>query len=372
MQVILVAQNPALGSLLTDTKGMTLYLFTKDAPGVTNCYDQCATSWPPLLVPDDTTPTAGSGFSGKLGTIERKDGTYQVTVNDMPVYYFAKDKAAGDVTGQNVGKVWFVLDPAGNKVATVLATATAAPASVMVAKNTALGSILTDSKGMTLYIYTKDTAGVSNCSGDCAGIWPPLTVPQGSTPTAGDGFTGKLGTIQRADGTTQVTVNDMPVYLWVKDKAPGDVTGQNVGKVWFVLDAAGNINNTVLATATPAAAGPVIMATDNPTLGKILTDGKGMTLYLFTKDTPGVSNCADKCATAWPPLLVPQGVSATAGDGFTGTLGTIQRADGTIQVTVNNMPVYYYAKDTKAGDTTGQKVGGVWFVLDAAGMMVEK
>ena len=245
---------------------------------------------------------------------------------------------------------------------------------IMVAQNAALGNILTDAKGMTLYVYTQDSPGTSNCTGDCAGIWPPLVVAQGVTPTAGNGFTGTLGTIQRSDGTTQVTVNKMPVYLWVKDKNPGDTTGQGIGKVWFVLDAAGNIVNTLLPTAAPtsAAQGPVIMVSDTANQGSILTDARGITLYVFTNDTAGVSNCYDQCATSWPPLLVANGVTPTAASAFKGTLGTIQRKDGTTQVTVNNMPVYYFAKDKNPGDANGQGIGKVWYVIDASGNMMNK
>jgi predicted lipoprotein with Yx(FWY)xxD motif len=88
---------------------------------------------------------------------------------------------------------------------------------------------------MTLYEFTKDTAGVSNCTGACLEKWPALTVPNGMQPTAGDGVTGTLGTIQRADGTYQVTLDDMPLYYWYQDVVPGDANGQNVGQVWFVV-----------------------------------------------------------------------------------------------------------------------------------------
>lgn len=97
-------------------------------------------------------------------------------------------------------------------------------------------------------------------------------------------------------------------------------------------------------------------------LGKFLVDGKGMTLYLFTKDTPGVSNCSGGCLQAWPPLLVTG--EPVAGEGVTGKLGVIVRDDGTRQVTYNDIPLYYYVSDVQPGDTTGQEVGGVWFVVE--------
>jgi predicted lipoprotein with Yx(FWY)xxD motif len=112
-----VGQNDTLGSFLTDEKGMTLYLFTKDTPNTSNCYDKCATAWPPLLTSGD--PVAGEGVDGALlGTTNRTDGTVQVTYNGWPLYYYEKDKAPGDVTGQDVGGVWYVVSTAGEQIAT--------------------------------------------------------------------------------------------------------------------------------------------------------------------------------------------------------------------------------------------------------------
>jgi D-xylose transport system substrate-binding protein len=125
------------------------------------------------------------------------------------------------------------------------------------------------------------------------------------------------------------------------------------------------------ATATASTNAPTVMVTQNPTLGSILTDSKGMTLYLFKNDTPGQSTCTDQCAANWPPLTVASGVTPVAGDGVTGTLGVIQRSDGTSQVTINNLPLYYFAKDTKPGDTSGEGVNGVWAAASPAGSMVE-
>ncbi|MBU6447507.1 hypothetical protein KGQ24_01535 [Patescibacteria group bacterium] len=88
---------------------------------------------------------------------------------------------------------------------------------------------------MTLYIYTPDKPGVSNCTGQCAIYWPPYTVSAAAGLTAATGISGKLGTITRADGTTQLTYNDKPLYFYAKDSKPGDTTGQNVGGIWFVL-----------------------------------------------------------------------------------------------------------------------------------------
>src|SRR5690348_2923284 len=92
----------------------------------------------------------------------------------------------------------------------LMSTALAADTTVMVTKDAKLGNIFTDAKGMTLYAWTKDTAGKSTCAGACATTWPPLTATGAVTLPAG--VTGTLATIKRDDGTTQVTYNDMPLY----------------------------------------------------------------------------------------------------------------------------------------------------------------
>ncbi len=109
------------------------------------------------------------------------------------------------------------------------------PATVMTATNDKLGSILVDAKGMTLYTFGKDTPNQSACIDACAKLWPALTVPAGTTPTAPPNFGGMLGTIQRADGTTQVTIDKMPLYTFAQDTKPGDVNGQNYIDLWWVV-----------------------------------------------------------------------------------------------------------------------------------------
>lgn len=101
--------------------------------------------------------------------------------------------------------------------------------------DSSLGRIVVDGQGMTAYYFTKDKAnsGTSTCVGPCLHAWPPITATS-ATPQA-TGVTGKLGTITLPDGSKQVTVNGRPVYLFAKDTKPGDVQGQGVGSVWYVL-----------------------------------------------------------------------------------------------------------------------------------------
>jgi predicted lipoprotein with Yx(FWY)xxD motif len=94
--------------------------------------------------------------------------------------------------------------------------------------------------------------------------------------------------------------------------------------------------------------------------GAYLSAANGMTLYQYTKDTDGVSNCTGACATAWPPYTVSATNAAllTADPGITGKIGTIKRADGSLQVTYRGLPLYFFAQDTKPGDTKGEAVNG--------------
>lgn len=110
-----VADSP-LGEHLVDGEGVTLYLFDNDEPGVSNCTDDCLANWPPLTVDGD--PAWGEGVDGDLvGTIERPDdGATQVTYDGMPLYFWAADGAPGDVAGQGVNDVWWVVAPDGSAI----------------------------------------------------------------------------------------------------------------------------------------------------------------------------------------------------------------------------------------------------------------
>lgn len=119
-----VTSNATLGQILVDNKGMTLYEFKNDKPGQSNCTDTCAQNWPPLMVATDAQPTASADIAGTLAVIQRSDSSSQVTINDMPLYYFKNDAQPGDTKGQGVGNNWYVVSPAGTMITT---TATAAP-----------------------------------------------------------------------------------------------------------------------------------------------------------------------------------------------------------------------------------------------------
>jgi predicted lipoprotein with Yx(FWY)xxD motif len=120
-------------------------------------------------------------------------------------------------------------------------TSTGTPATVGVTSTT-LGNILVDSQGRTLYLFQKDSGTTSTCTGACATFWPPLIAP--GAPTSGSGANASLiGTSKRQNGTSQVTYNGHPVYLYTGDHNPGDTHGQGVvafGASWFALSASGS------------------------------------------------------------------------------------------------------------------------------------
>jgi predicted lipoprotein with Yx(FWY)xxD motif len=87
------------------------------------------------------------------------------------------------------------------------------------------GTVLVDAKGDALYSPAEEKNGTIHCTGGCTAVWIPLTVAAGTTPTAGSGISGKLGTVKRPDGKRQVTWNGSPLYTFADDGGPGDVMG---------------------------------------------------------------------------------------------------------------------------------------------------
>jgi predicted lipoprotein with Yx(FWY)xxD motif len=129
------------------------------------------------------------------------------------------------------------------------------------------------------------------------------------------------------------------------------------------------------AIATSAVSTPATVKTRSTSLGTILVDAKGRTLYLFEKDKNAKSACTGACAKAWPPLLT-KGKPKAAGSARASRLGTTKRSDGTTQVTYNRHPLYgFIADQNKPGSIKGEgskAFGAEWYVLGAGGNKIEK
>jgi len=127
------------------------------------------------------------------------------------------------------------------------------------------------------------------------------------------------------------------------------------------------------ATGQASGAATVSLAAISGIPAKALVAGNGRTLYLFQADKNGTSACSGACAAAWPPVTVTG--SPQAGSGVSQSLlGTIKRADGTMQVTYNGHPLYFFTADTAGGTAHGQGVkafGAEWYVVNATGSKID-
>lgn len=239
---VTVREHATYGEILVDSAGRSLYAFANDSDGETVCYGDCAQAWPPLTVAQDMSFQGGSDVSATLDTIERDDGSRQVTVDGLPLYYFANDSDPGEATGMGLGNAWWLLRPDGSVLK---------PTVSMVEHDT-VGTILTDATGRTLYMFEPDAGDESACTGDCAEAWPPLTVERETDVYPAAPISASLGTIERADGSLQVTANGHPLYYFVNDDAPGEATGQGVNALWFVLRPDGTVYRSQTPTPTPS------------------------------------------------------------------------------------------------------------------------
>ncbi|MER8069847.1 SCO0930 family lipoprotein [Streptomyces sp. NPDC094034] len=233
-----VWDSKKLGEVLTDSEGFTLYRFDKDtaSPPKSNCEGDCVKAWP-VVAAGDAKAAAGTDPT-LLGEITRADGTKQLTVAGWPMYRYAKDTSPGDANGQGVGGTWFASAPDGKKAAVAGAGSDATPADLpglSVRKDPKLGDIVVDSKGMTVYRFTKDSAWPmkSACVGACLEKWP-VVAPVEKNDTEGIIKKGFV-TFDRPDGIKQQSIDCWPIYTFAGDTKPGDTNGQGVGGSWFAV-----------------------------------------------------------------------------------------------------------------------------------------
>jgi predicted lipoprotein with Yx(FWY)xxD motif len=241
-----------VGKILVGPDGRALYGFTNDIDGQSTCVGSCADAWPPLALNDDW--IVGPNLdSGVFSTVAREDGTKQLVAGKWPLYYFSGDASPSDFKGQGSGDVWFPVGPDAKLIKTpvsgdaagVAASAApsapaAQPAATVALGKTAVGDVLVDAEGRTLYAFKKDAEGKPTCAADCADAWPAAKV-DGQIVPGPNLNAATFSLIPGVDGGQQLKAGKWPLYRFAGDSKAGDVNGQGSGGVWFVVGPDGKL-----------------------------------------------------------------------------------------------------------------------------------
>ncbi len=310
-----------LGEVYTDKEGMTLYTFNKDAANTSNCNDACATNWPPLIAADEAIA------KGRFSIITRQDSRKQWALDQRPLYRWINDNAAGDTTGEEVNSLWYVAQTTPISKRNVSVTTEGVSNTV---------TVLTDTVGKTLYIFTNDQKTVkgSSCNEGCATQWPPLLA------TDSDKANGRFSIIERDDKSKQWAYHNMPLYRFAADSLADDALGENVNTKWYV------------AEAIPASKFNTV------TEGVVISDTDWISLYMLDNETTTNLLCKGGCLSAWPPLI------ADDKDIPRGKFTSFTNANAEKQWAYNDKPLYRWKGDLVAGDLKGQGLahpsGATW------------
>lgn len=183
---------------------------------------------------------------------------------------------------------------------------------------------------------------------------PAITAAEGGAPATSD---ASMGTDHsEMTETTGVGEESTATDAPTASEAPAATTGDTMGT----------------ADSMPAASGPFVQIAESDEYGPILVDSACRTLYVFAQDVDGQPTCVDDCAANWPPLIVTDGSVPALADELDPTLfGTADHPDG-VMLTVDGWPLYYFAGDAAPGDTNGQGVGGVWWLVTPDGTLLEE
>ncbi|EGR2794522.1 hypothetical protein DU976_01245 [Vibrio navarrensis] len=218
--------------------------------------------------------------------------------------------------------------------------------SIAATSSTVIGDVYSDQMGKSLYTFDKDPVGKSVCMDDCEKFWPPLLVNEQnqSVYMNSQGFS----IITRPDGTKQWALNGKPLYRWIKDTKSGDIEGAGIKGVWPL-----------------ARADDVSIKLFNDGKRRYLVDENYLTLYTFDKDKVNESVCFDDCAVNWPPATLDEKLAKKELSNLklTGGFGLIEREKNIYQWTYEGKPLYRWVKDSKAGDTKGDGINGVWHLI---------
>ncbi|EIK46446.1 putative lipoprotein [Cellvibrio sp. BR] len=195
-----------------ERNGFTLYTFDNDTAGVSNCSGTCLTNWPALMA------HAGAVATAPYSLVQRASGEMQWALNGMPLYFFAGDTQAGQTNGEAIGNNWFVA-----RTPPVAVNNHPTKNRLLVAHGniiTAAGAADNSRLDFTLYTFDDDTPGVTTCFGACLAAWPALYAPADAQAF------GDFTVITRDETSKQWAYKGLPLYFFVGDNAPGDVTGE--------------------------------------------------------------------------------------------------------------------------------------------------
>ncbi len=314
---VVKVQSTGAGRYFTDTAGKTLYTYTLDkSPGKSACEGQCAINWPPLEAPGDASSI------GKWSVVTRSDGTKQWAYKGKPLYRYARDTGPWAMLGDGQANSWYV---AFEPIAT--------PGEITIHESL-LGRVLADASGMTLYVNSGDSNGISKCNDKCLNDWQPLWSP--ALATSG----GDWSVVVRDDARKQWAYKGQPLYTYRSELKPGSTVADGAGGVWKAV---------VVEPTPPPPSWITIQMSD---VGPVLADADGRTLY--TPQTEGPWNfekmrketCDDAClATHWRPVLLSANEPLP-----TGNWSAITRDDGSKQLTYKGFGVYTFVHDRKPGD----------------------
>lgn len=248
----------------------------------------------------------------------------------------------------------------------VVPVATVPTTTVQLASNAKLGTIMTDSIGMTLYIFSADATGASACTGGCLTTWPVfykanLNLPSGL-------LASDFGTITRADGQKQTTYKNWPIYYYSKDTVAGNVNGDQVGGIWYVSKP--DYSVMLARTQLVGRNGISYDSTLAPGTGNTVyfVDAWGRTLYGYAPDhfNKNVYTKSDfSNDPTWPIYLASNGGSAVPSNLSTADFG-ITTVFTKTQLTFRGWPLYYFGPDSSIrGYTKGVSVPspGVWPII---------
>lgn len=229
--------------------------------------------------------------------------------------------------------------------------------------NTSFTAQLLNREGFSLYTFANDTAGVSNCNGNCLVNWPPLLA------NAEDEAEAPYSIIERGMGTAgtamQWAYHGKPLYFFKNDTAAGQTLGKAITNWALARPMPTMVSANTTLGSHLVAAGTVKVAAPVSGVEEVSSQlRQGFTLYTFDNDTAGVSNCSGTCLTNWPALIAHAGAVATP------PYSLVTRGSGEKQWALNGMPLYFFVGDTQAGQFNGEAVGNNWFVARSAPVAV--